>query len=319
MKLRSSSALVAIVAAALLSGVRRHMAAVDAQSASCRDGKRITPLSTRYTERHGADGVHCEASVDEHQAAERGYWRSSLRVSKVATFASTASFVFAGFALWFSYDATREATRQADIAQKALAASTRPWMQAKEFSIERAAVSEGRAVFSTKLVLKNVGSTPALVVYVRPTLLTADMDPYPRRLVRGACSRAKEIHEPVFNTVVFPGEERTITAADLHFSVALGEVRRAREAQAAAQSLTSGNRSTSSPNTPLEASFILIGCITYRAAGVDKPFGTSFGLEAWWNPTQEPGYQRVFSLDKQGVFPIEQVIQLPLKYGLTAD
>ncbi len=213
---------------------------------------------------------------DEHKREERRYWKRNYLAAVIGAAATAASFLFAGLAFVGTWRAMLETQREANIAQEALIAADRPWLEAVGLSVNHMEINPIRVSLDLTVRIKNIGRAPAQRAVALTEAIPDLEDGEPERLAVALCRRAAESRaEYSVGGVVFPEALRTarltrfVLPEDLRSALRLGRVR---DRGADGRPLdTSG---------PPRAAFAIAGCIAYTlpAGGASGETAFVYGL-----------------------------------------
>jgi len=225
---------------------------------------------------------HHASSDQEHQRAERFYWRVNSITAAVATGAAIAAAVFAAGAYNASWQGVAEARRQADIARAALITGDRPWIRVIGLSNVHLHISVDHVTLSFNVDLKNVGRSPAKEVFVDTTLLADGGFTEHADHAASICKNARANGYDPAKGLIFPDaveprwETAHITAGEvitINNQAIMEEVVNMKRiyGQAAAKEREAELRSR-----PYYLSPVIIGCVTYNIPVGDVIGQTSF-------------------------------------------
>lgn len=244
---------------------------------------------------------------DQAHSDGRGWTRSEV-IGAISAGATLAGSLFAALALIAALQAVGQASRQADIAQNALTASSRPWVMLAEVKPERlASDDEAGVIFWVNISVKNVGHSPAQNVSVSGELLIGDYDPSPDQAMANVCQRPRRGSFIIPGRVLFPDQTQSIQGEIPNaFSIRGKKVWAARaahiksshdyemarekpeRAQALAEALS---------KFPFHAPLSLVGCINYRSPDNATLYQTSFMFDVGPKPDgTSPPYPVTFPL-----------------------
>ena len=191
-------------------------------------------------------------------------------LAKAQAFISAFALVFAGAAFVASYGALRETRRQADIAQDALITIDRPWLKVIGLENTPIDVRAGYAWTFANIEVKNIGRSPAQ--HTLPTFLLFLTVPSTSRIPKRQTSverlRAQGTGQKT-NSCSPTTPDISGTSA-----VALSAVKDKRDRRAEREYVIArrmigrhGQRPVDrSPEPPCNATFTLVGCVTYAIA-----------------------------------------------------
>lgn len=225
---------------------------------------------------------------ESQQRYERRYWIVTGTTSVVATFATVAAACFAIGAYNASWEAVGAGRDQADTARKALLASDRPWLQVADFKVGRFQIDDQYVFIGTDLKLKNVGHSPALDIHIVPVLMPSlSVTEEASETIR-ICKEAKASSFNFYNSVVFPGEDRTYIPNETLFDLDIASIQKRKEARVREHLTQQRSMMGDGPaeaearrvmGLPLRDGLTLLGCVTYKSATGGDVHATSFGVD----------------------------------------
>jgi hypothetical protein len=157
--------------------------------------KKRAPAKAYEQYEHSTDG--------QHRTAEQYNWRRQ----NMLTFFTTVAAIFAAV---FAFKTFIQAKRQADIAQNALIASSRPWVRTIDATVTKLEVQKDQVFAWVDFSYKAIGPSPATAVMISPKLLIPSAEPFAFEEVRKLCAEEKASGE-VTGDALFPGEDGNIT------------------------------------------------------------------------------------------------------------
>lgn len=200
-----------------------------------------------------------DTSEERHRRREYLYWWVTGAAAVAATVGTVAAAIFAYGAYEAALGSAAEAKRQADIAQRALVASTRALLKITSIENVTATKAEGIPVawFNATATYKNFGQSPAQNIFLSLHVFVLGAGPSPTR----ACERDKAGTNRYSDAVVFPqGDEGSNNyGAQIALDNLKAEAAEVRAVQ---------------PEAPVYLG--VIGCLTYRSASSEAVYVTGF-------------------------------------------
>lgn len=189
-----------------------------------------------------------------------------------------------------SQRAGEETRRQADIAQEALIASSRPWIMLTDVKPSSLASDDEAGIsFQINLSVKNVGHSPAQNVSVSSRLLIIDFDPPADQAMVSVCQDAREGPFVIPGQVLFPDQSQSVQGdIPINASIEAERVWAARTARI--NSIHERNMANGKPQRaeawaealskfPFYAPLSFVGCINYRSSDSKTLYQTSFRFD----------------------------------------
>lgn len=205
-------------------------------------------------------------SEEEHRTAEQYNWRYGNSLNALIFIAASVAAIFAGL----TYYQTR---RQADIAQDALFASVRPWMEIEDIepaSGVRWDASGASIAFDYKI--KNVGHSPAIAVDVQGELYPyAFKGPTPQVETMRFCRQSESWFPPSAARfgILFPDQS---TSGGAGYVATMADIDRQR------QSIAEENH-VAIDSVKISPMLSIIICVNYMMQGSEKIYQTGRMLD----------------------------------------
>jgi len=141
------------------------------------------------------DGAE-QAEQSEHRRAEQRYWNRSLVVSAMSAMVALVAICFAAGAFFAARD-------QVDTARRAMFANDRPWVKLDSITVSGMEIDDEVVVVWAKIMVKNVGKSPAEGAFFTPYILLPDLDTDHLSSMIEICSKTSPA---VFRALLFPDE-----------------------------------------------------------------------------------------------------------------
>lgn len=239
------------------------------------------------------DGQHAPKSRIEWTREQSLAWWANV-ASFVNVGATLAAFVLLVQTLRVTQDtlavsqrAAEETRRQADIAQEALIASSRPWIMLTDVKPDSFSSDDETGVaLRVNMTVKNVGHSPAQNVSVTGRLLIDDFDPPPDQAMMSICQEPRNGSFIIPGQALFPDRDQDIyEGVGYPFVIHAEKVWEARAARI--NSTRDYNTAIGRPDRvqawaeelskfPFYAALNLVGCINYRSPDNTALYQTSF-------------------------------------------
>ncbi|MBV9250145.1 MAG: hypothetical protein JO227_12980 [Acetobacteraceae bacterium] len=185
-------------------------------------------------------------------------------------------------------------------------------------------IGDAAVVVWAKVVVKNVGRSPAEGAFFVPYILLPDLDKDHSASMKEVCAKTKASGASAFRALLFPDEVKNIehgenNAIFIRSTLDLGKAKEARRAQRTKEaeeynktmrSLGLNSKQVTKPpdTSQFATTFILAGCITYSAYASPDTYQTTFTVELKHAiPGWPPG--GAFDTSKRGRIPLEEVIK----------
>ena len=207
-------------------------------------------------------------------------------------------------------DQMRVMQAQVEISRQALLASNRPWLQVAGFKVERIQIDERYIFIRTELKLKNVGHSPALDIHIVPVLMPSLSTTEEASEVVRICKETKARTYSFYNSVVFPGEDRTYLPNETLFDLDIAVVQKRKEARIKGERVYRREAMGQEPadaeaqremGLPLRDGLTLLGCVTYKSATGGDVYATSFGLDLNRSCPESPTNMCAFEFSQPAV------------------
>jgi hypothetical protein len=257
------------------------------------------------------------AEQSEHRRAEQRYWKRSLVVSAASAMVAFVAVCFAAGAFFAAHD-------QADTARRAMFANDRPWVKPDSITVSNMDIDDTDVTVWAKIMVKNVGKSPAEGVFFIPYILLPDLDTDHLASMIEICNKTKASGASVFRALLFPDEVKNIEHAEYNaiftrFTADLVKAKDVRWQKRLAgiteynkymESLGLGDKQiTPEPkDIPFFTTFTLAGCITYSAYAAPDIYQTTFTVHL---RRAVPGWRwgGAFDTSKRGPIPLQEIIQ----------
>lgn len=225
-------------------------------------------------------------------------------------------------------DQAKAMQTQAEVSRQALLASDRPWLQVAGFNVERLQTDQQNVYTWTDLKLRNVGHSPALDIHIAPVLMPSLSVTEEAAEVVRICREAKTRSYSFYNSVVFPGEDRTYFPNETLFDLDIASIQRRKEAKVKDQRVQQRDMLGDGPaeaeaqrvmDLPLRDGLTLLGCVTYKSATGGDVHATSFGLDLLRSCPEGPIKMCAFEFSQPAILPHDELTERPLLGASYAD
>jgi hypothetical protein len=262
----------------------------------------------RYFRRNKTVIAQPATTDEEHRAAERDYWRRSLRKQRnlnIITFLAAVAGLSGIWVLWGTLKATKDqasaAKTQTQTAQQEFELSERPWVSADPIQFSDLTFDKTAGHFTIRFLLKNTGHSPAAHTHIEAQLIPIKFD----QIFKEPLERQKQLCDAARNRTtssefaaftLFPSGQ---TMKDAGMSMAQADI---------------ANAEFRPPNTK-ERPFIvpvIVGCVDYQFEFKSGHHQTRFLYELYRFEGKNRAWGRIYPGQN---LPVSKLIFEPFAFG----
>lgn len=223
---------------------------------------------------------------------------------------------------------TKAMQAQVEISRQALLASDRPWLQVAGFKVKRLQIDERYVFIGADLKLRNVGHSPALDIHIIPVLMPSLSTTEEASKIIQICNEAKARTFNFYNSVVFPGEDRTYVSNETSSHLDIASIQRGKEVRVRDNLIQQRDIMGDGPaeaeaqrvmNLPLRDGLTLLGCVTYKFVIGGEVHATSFGLDFSRNCPESPVGMCAFEFSQPAIILHDGLTERPVLGASYAD
>ncbi len=245
------------------------------------------------------------------------WWKLGV---EAATLVAIVIYTIIAYRQWTAMRiATEAATKSADVAQKTLVATQRPWVSVR-LSLGGEVKFDQRGV-STPIVLrmKNVGNSPAIGIWIdAEPVLSFGMEGEVINKQRSILANLRKTHQPGapgYGHMLFPGED---FVDNISFQISREKIKEYQTRMAKSYGHDFGKPPPSDLNSVFPILPDIVGCVFYEFSFDESVHKTGFIAELYRTDPLHPNVRRGIGLDAGGT-PANSLTLTPLIVGSYAD